>query len=404
MGPTGSGKEIEEKMRRFLFLLSVIVLGGILSGCSSLTPLQRSKLITVNHLIDNSRYAEAKEIVEEMTEGEESGQWSRTWYNRGNLCQTAYREGVQKNDRKMSELYPDQLFLAFESYEKAIELDKRDRLERQLVPKYVLLANDFQKLGERHYNSRNYEEALRAFEKSLEIIERPALAVRLDTNLVYNTALAAYEAGKWDKAVKHLGRLHDYGYSANVVHLLSNAYLQKENLQYAEKTLREGIEIYDNSERLILLLADLLVEHGKVEGALEVLDHAIAKDPSNHTLYQTRGLVFQKDGQFNDAILAYFDANIHKPGQVRTLVNLATCYYNLGVEIEESTRTITNSSTVQIEKAKSAAAFESAITWLDQAYEMEPRDQGILLEIYQLYRMLRVSDKMRSIEGLITIP
>jgi tetratricopeptide (TPR) repeat protein len=391
-------------MKRLLFIVSGIVLGGFLSGCSSLSPLQRSKLITVNHLIDNSRYAEAKDIVEEMIEDEKTAQWSRTWYNRGNLSQTAYREGMQKNDRKMSELYPDQLFLAFESFEKAIELDKRGRLEEQLVPKYILLANDFQRLGERRFSSRNYDEALRAFEKGLEIIERPALSSRLDTNLVYNAALAAYEAGKWDKAVKHLGRLHGYGHSANVVHLLSDAYLQKGNIQAAEKTLREGIETFDNSEKLILLLADLLVENGKVEAALQVLDHAIAKDPANHTLHHTRGLVYQKDGQYNDAILAYFDANIHKPGQVRTLVNLATCYYNLGVEIDEGTRTITNSSTVQIERAKSAAAFESAINWLDQAYELEPRDQGILLEIYQLYRMLRVTDKMRSIEGLITIP
>lgn len=391
-------------MKKLLFLLSIVVFGIVLSGCSSLSPLQRSKFITVNHLIDTSKYAEAKEIMEEMIEDEESAQWSRTWYTRGDLAHAAYREGIQKNERRMFELYPDQLFLAFESYEKAIELDKRGRTEGQLVAKYVLLANDFQRLGERRFASRNYDEALRAFEKGLEIIERPVMPARLDTNLIYNAGLAAYEAGKWDKAVKHLGRLHDYEYSTNVVHLLSSAYLEKGNPNAAEETLREGIANFGDNEKLILLLTDLLVQQGKPDEAMDVIDQAIAKDPNNHIYHYTKGLVYQKKGQYNDAILAYFNANDLKSGQVRTLVNIATSYYNLGVEIDEYTRTIPNSSTVQIERARSAAAFESAIRWLDQAFELEPREQGILLEIYQLYRMLRVTDKMRSIEGLINIP
>lgn len=351
------------------------------------------------HLIETAKYAEAKGLVEDLIEDEAFAQWPRTWYARGLLSQTAYREGMEKNDKKKYELYPEQLYVAFDSYEKAISLDPGGRLESQLAPKYILLANDFQKLGEKHFNGKDYKKAMKAFEHALAITQRPVLAIQTDTNLVYNAGLAAYESQEWEQAAKHFGRLHDDGYSANVTHLLMKAHLAMGDTIAGQLALRKGIGRYEDNEDLVLLLADLLVKTNEADRALEVLDEAIGSDPSRHVFHNTKGLIYQKTGAFNDAILAYFEANSHAPEELLTQVNIATCYYNIGVEIEENARSITNNRLVQIEKSKSEAAFESAIFWLDKAYEKEPADREVREKIHHLYRMLRVTDKANNLEN-----
>ncbi len=377
-------------MNRLLFMLAL----AILSGCSATRPLQRSKLVSVNHLVESGKYDEARMVVEDLAGNEVSAGWPRTWYSRGLLALTAYREGIEKNDRKKSELYPDQLYVAFESFEKARELDGQGRLDKALAPRYALMANSFQLLGETRFKESKYGEALKAFEHAIRVGEQDFLDAGRDTNLVYNAALAAFEGRNWDKAILYLGELHAREHSTNVAHLLHLAYLEKDDPRSAEKVLRQGIEAHKDHEDLVLLLADLLLRQDQPGRAQEALDEALRRDPDNVTYHNTKGLIFQKTGLFNDAILSYFHAVNIQPDKPVTYLNIATCYYNIGVEIEEVARTITNASVVQVEKAKSTAAFDSAVSWLDKAYELGTQDEALMEEVRQLYRLLRVNDRV----------
>ncbi|PKP39422.1 MAG: hypothetical protein CVT98_01875, partial [Bacteroidetes bacterium HGW-Bacteroidetes-15] len=145
-------------MKRLLLLVILF------SGCSLLSPLQRSKFITLSNLIDTKKFAEAKDVVEAMIDDEQSVKWPRTWYYKGYLCQEAYHEGAKKNDKALMELYPEQLFVAYYSYHKALFLDKSGKVEKQIAPKYVLLANELQKMGEAHFKGKRYAEAFKSFE------------------------------------------------------------------------------------------------------------------------------------------------------------------------------------------------------------------------------------------------
>lgn len=377
----------------------LLILTIFLSGCAVLSPLQRSKLLTVSNLIDSGKFVEAKEVVEELVSDNESNKWARTWYLKGHLCQTAYQEGVKRNDKSLQELYPEQLYVAYTSYARALTLDKGGRLERQIAPKYVLLANELQKIGEAHYRARRYSEALKAFEFAHKISQSRILSIEPDMNLVYNIALSAYESKEWDKAKQHLEQLHRGNYSSNASHLLSNAHLEMGDTLAAQRVLREGITKYQNNIDLVLLLTDLYHKRHETDEAIKMLDEVIAKNPSDYFYVYTKGLVYQKANKYNEAIEAYKRANAIAPNELMVYVNIATSYYNIGVSIEENTRTITNSRLVQEEKARSQEAFNSAISWLDQAYERGIDDVTILTKVYDLYRLLRVTDKVRSIEN-----
>ena len=379
-----------------LFLLMFLF-----SGCSVLSPLQKSKFIAVSHLIEVNNFEEAKVLVDELVNDQESAKWPRSWYVQGLLSQDAYRDGMRRNDKNKFEMYPDQLYLAYESFEKARELDKKGRYDKQLAPRYVLLANDFQRMGERHFTAKKYDEALRAFQQALIITQSPILSMRSDHDLIYNTAIAAYEAGKKDKALELLTQLDDYNYSPNVAHLLFTTHLEKGDTLAAEKVLLTGIDKYDNNENLVLLLADLLNQRGHWGRAIRVLDRAALKSPAAHVYPYTQGLIHHKRGHYNRAIEAYEKAFVLAPNETIIPTNIATCYYNIGVEIEENARNINNSRIVQEEREKSAAAFASAVKWLDKAYEKESRNQAVNMKLYQLYRALSENEKARSVQGRI---
>lgn len=379
----------------------LIFLAFLFTGCSVLSPLQKGRLISLFHLIETAKYTEAREVAEEMIEGEESSQWANTWYARGLLCQNAYVEGKKKNDAKLFELYPDQLYVAFESYEKARRLDNKGRMDRQLAPRYVQLANEFQYEGVRQFDLGNFDASLRAFEQSLTIKNSPLLTLETDTLLIYNTALAAFESETWDKALLYLSQLHRYSYSINATHLYFKTALKTDDSLTAEKALREGISIYDYDETMVLLLSDFLYESGDYAGALQVLQDALKKQPLNPQFLYTQGLIHQKMEHYDLAIEAYQEVVRIAPENVMAHVNVATCYYNLGVEFEEAARSLTSNTAVQEERARSEEAFREAVKWLDKANQQEPDDQTVFTRIFDLYTLLRENEKARMIEGRI---
>ncbi|MBE0663231.1 MAG: tetratricopeptide repeat protein [Bacteroidales bacterium] len=373
-------------------LLLILLLTIVFGGCAVMQPLQKRKLIAVYHLIETAKYAEAKIEVEELIDDKEAAQWPKTWYTRGVLSQIAYREGIRKNDRKLSELYPDQLYVTLESFNHTLALDKSGRFEKQLAPRYILLANDFQVLGERHFGSKKYAEALRAFEQALAISEKPVFSLQADTNLLYNTALAAFESKNWDKAIIYFGRLHDQRHSANVAHLLFKAHLQKGDTLAAEKVMAEGIERYEDDHELVLLLSDLYFTRNDTAAALLTLEDAIRENPDRQIFHYTKGLIYQKTGRYTDAIASYNEAIVLAPAELMAYVNIATCYYNIGVGIDENARSIMNGTRAREEKAKSTAAYETAVSWLEKAYATNPKDKEILAKLSEILKMIRIPE------------
>jgi tetratricopeptide (TPR) repeat protein len=360
-----------------------------------MAPLKKSRLISLHHLIEIGKYKDAKAVTDEMIEDPESSQWANTWYARGYLCQTAYRKGIQKNDPKLYELYPDQLYLAWDSYEKARVLDGSQRMEKQLAPKYVLLANDFQDMGVKNFEGQNYDESLRAFEHALQVEGLPFLLIQPDTSLIYNTALAAYEDFNWIKAKQYLGMLHDYQFSENATHLLFNVELALGDTVIAEKILHEGIVNYEKHDTLVFLLSEFYYNTSRPAEALEVLEVAIDQNSDNSQFYYNKGLVYHKTNQFDEAIEAYSESLKGDPDNLIIYANIASCYYNIGVAYEENTLKLSRNQEVKEERAKSKKAMKSALDWLDSAITKQPENPEVISRISQLYLVMGERDKTK---------
>ena len=370
-----------------MFRKSILLL--FIFALSSLTvKAQRSKVIAANQLLENGKYSEAKLAIEEATENEKTKDWARTWYTRGLLCQVAYEKGKKENDKKLFELYPDQLYVAFDSYNKSIEFDKNGKTISQVAPRYVLLANDFLNIGSEHYRKENYKNALKAFEHALKINRSSILSFDTDTSLLYNTALSAYKSKQWEKAANYLEELDKYAYSSNVLHLLYMARLESGDTIAARQSLEEGVIRYEYDQTLVLLLTDMHFKNDEVENALSLLDSAKLDQPENPVYPFNKGVVFQRTEQYDKAIKAYKKSIELDPEDIEAHLNIGNCYYNMAVDIDEKAQTLTNNSLYRKEKARSKAAKESAKLWLEKAYKKDPLNQQIREQLNELNQFL----------------
>ncbi len=381
-------------MKRFLFIFALL---GLAIGTQG----QKTRVLSVFQMIESGKYDEAKEAIELAVWNDNTSKWNRTYYAKGLLCQKAFEAGFENNDPKKTNLYPDQLVVAYNAYEKALQLGSRNRVASSITVQYYALANDFQKMGERYFLSREYSSALEAFEHALMVSKSPLLSVKTDTNLVHNAAMAAFEARDWNKAISYLIGLNDDAYSPNTALLLYHSYVNNGDSTTAEQVLFDGEDKYKSEESIVLQLVDLLVNTQRLPLAIEILDRAASRRPENYHFPWTRGLVYQRMKLYDEAIASLLQASLLGPGEIGIYYNLGICYYNIGVNINESARQIKNSLEYQSAHKKSMDQFSEAVNWLEKAYALDPSDQQTISKLYQLYHRLQMTEKRRSMELLM---
>jgi tetratricopeptide (TPR) repeat protein len=377
-----------------LFLFALVFLGS-----AFLLSAQKSKVYGVFQLIEKGKYEEAKGVIEEAIKEKNTRRWPRTWYARGVICQDAYRAGMKNDNKDLYELYPDQLYVAFSSFERTRDLDKRGRFDKHLAPRYVLLANDFRQMGEKHFNKAEFEKALRAFQYTMRIQQNSILSMELDTHLLYNAALSAYKSKTWDDAATYLKELNEINYSSNVPHLMFAMFIQQGDTTSAQKVLLDGIKKYQNNEELVLLLVDLLYGKNNSEKAIKILNEAFSKDSTNYIFLYSKGLLYQKTEEYRKAIRAYKKALSLPSDTLKLYTGIGTCYYNIGAEIQEEARTISNNTEYRKKKEESTEAFTSALQWFEKAYAIDPDHKETVSKLYQLYIILDKEEKLETLDS-----
>ena len=382
-------------MKRSFFLIFLFCLAVSASG-------QKSRVLAVMQMIDAKKYAEAKEAIELAVWNDRTSNWHRTYYAKGLLCQTAYEEGVEKKDNKITKLYEDQLYLAYESYEKAVELDVNGRKHSAVSQKYYLLSNDFRKLGLEHYAKHEYQEALRAFEHALLVINSKLVTVPADTNLVYNTAMVAYESENWEKAIGYLSGLHEDAYAQNVSLLLVDAHLQNGDTLQAEAVLMEGVKLYEYSDTLVLYLVNWLAGTDKKDLAIEILNEAIETHPDNFRFHWALGLVYRRMDNSEEAIKSLkvaTELTTEKPAEL--YYHVGVCYYNTGIDLRENALQISENDEYQVVRNQYLAQFREAVKWLEISYELDPTSEKTITKLSLLYFQLQMREKQETFEQLM---
>ena len=381
-------------MKQYILILIFLALMIPVSG-------QKSKVLSAKQALDAGKYDEAKEAIELAVEHPKTSNWPRTHYTKGLLCQSAYELGLEKNDSKKTTLYPDQLFVAYSSYEMALELDARERMHGHIRQQYYLLANDFRSMGETLYGKGDYKGSVKAFEHALLVEGSDLISAKADTNLLYNTGMAAYESQNWEKACKYLGLLHASAYSPATSLLLSRSYINAGDTISGEEVMMLSLEQYEYRDSLVMYVVNHLVGSGNVETAIDVLNKSIEARPENFRFLWARGLVYEEMELYTEAITSFLLATELSSDNPELFYHLGVCYYNIGIGLRESALKISEIESYQEVRQLYLSKFREAVTWLERSYELDPQDEKTVSRLYQLYYQLQMKEKQESLEQQI---
>lgn len=195
--------------------------------------------------------------------------------------------------------YPNALEIAHQSFNKAIENDKKNKYTEQAKMNLLNVAIGLYNEGYNAYNAKEYDVAITAFEKAIPLLKYDVNGDLKRSNLTEEALvqMVAYSAvGKEDAplAMKNFQRLIDMGYSdPNIYAGLSQLKLTSGDTTGALETIAAGKEMFETDKTLINLELDIYLKQGRSQELIDKLDNAIAQDPSNVIYYFARAISYE---------------------------------------------------------------------------------------------------------------
>lgn len=367
---------------------------------------QKGKVASAQTLKDSQKLDKALEAINEAIDSnnekaKNSVDWPKTWEVRGDI----YRAIYQSKDANMKKLATDPLTTALESYKKALELDDKGKDANAIKISLTLLISDFTDQAVKAFNENKYDNALTSFKSILEIENLPVMQEAdqksaVDTVIIFNAGLAAYNSEKYDEAVKYYKEAAKYEYNgARTYELIASSYINMQDTAQALSTLQEGFEKYPENSAIMVLMINIYLNANKVDDAMKYLNLAIKQDPENASFYFARGSLYDKISQSDSAIVAYEKAIKLKPDYFDAYYNLGAIYYNQGVKQVEIANSIPSNQQdkYEAEKNKADDYFKKAIPYMEKASEVNPEDTFSLESLKTLYYRLKMMDKFDEV-------
>ena len=277
----------------------------------SATFAQKGKVTTAQNLKDTGKLDKALETIEETVDpanekSEKTISWPKAWEVRGEIFQ-AIGQSKDENFKKLSE---DPLTEALNSYKKALELDENGKSSNSVKIKLTLLTNDLTNQAVQAFQDENYKKALSSFEQILEIqnldIVKADNPDAIDTVIIFNSGLAAYNAEDYTKAIKYYGEAAKYGYNGpRSYSLLAQSYQALKDTLGALNALKEGFEKYPEDNMVLESMIQIYMDMDKTDEAMKYLEMAIEKDPTVPRYFFAQGALYEKLGDEENAIKTY---------------------------------------------------------------------------------------------------
>jgi len=325
----------------FILLLAVIPL----TSCA-----QKGKVTSALNYVEAEDIEKALEAIKVAQENEKTKDWYKTYFAKGRVYQVMYETG----DKDMIEKAGDPLEIAYKSYQKAKELDEKGRVEKQIDLYYQSLLNDFLNQGIEAFNESDFEQAYKSFIYAQKVGEEPIFQGGVDTSIIYNAGLAAYNGKMYEKAIECFEEVGEMGYEEGTPYILiKNSYIAINDSASAIEALQKGFEMFPQNEGILIELINYYLMSGADDEALEYIEMAIERDPENSSYWHAQGVLYDKKQVMDKAIESYNKAIELDDTNFNSYYNLGALYFNQGVNMANKALEIQDPDeyTAAVEKA-----------------------------------------------------
>jgi len=373
--------------------IGLLLIGALL--LSTLTYAQKGKVAAALSYLDNGELEKALQTVEIAEKNPKTANWYKTYYAKGRILQAI----AESKDPKVKKLVENPVVKAYENYQKAIKLDEKGRITKTIEIYLPMLNNDFINMGVKAFQDQKFEEAMKAFEYALKVGQDKVFGGVVDTSLIYNAGLAAYNGKLWDKSIEHISKAIDMNYGGSAAYiLLKNAYLEKGDTLAGKKALQAGFDKYPTDKNIIFELINyyLLIENNS-QAALDYIRKGLEKDPENASLYFAEGLALDKIGKHQEAIRAYKESIARDSTFLNSYYNLGALIFNDGVNMFNECNKIMDNDKFKACVAQADKKFKESLPDLERAHELDPKEINTMETLKVLYYRLHMYDKRDQI-------
>ncbi len=345
-------------------------------------------VMTINEAIDPNNEKAAKSLV-----------WPGTWMARGEIYQAVY----QSKDDKNRSLSDNPLFDAYQSYQKAMELDEKGRFSKQLIIRLQMLINEVSEQAAVSFNNQKYKKAFESFSLVLDIEDLPVYKQStslVDTATIANAGLSAYKAGVFDEAIRYYTKALEYNYEGEKTYeMLALSYLEKSDTIAALDMMMKGVKEYPGNSDFLLRITDIYSAMNKLPEAMKFIDLAINEKPADALLYSFRGTLAERMQDVDAAILSYQKAMELKPDYFDAVFNLGVVHFNQGVKQLDMAIALPASETEKYEeeKAKADVEFRKALPYLEKAHQLDGKQALCLESLKNLYYRFGMNEKYAEV-------
>ncbi len=376
-----------------LFLAAVFTL--------SVAMAQKGKVTTATTLLEQDDVEKAKEAIDAATANEKSNTWPKTFIVAAKVYSKLAEKG--KDDQG--------ILKAYEYYLKAIELDKKGdakgkkigRYKKEIGQELIFFGNQLTNTGVEAFNKEDFETAVTAFDGLLKLNANDYLVEvqgeKVDTAIMYNTALAAYNGKKWDMAVEYFDKIINVKYGGgDAVLLLHQVFAEQGDSTKMGPNLIRGFETYPEDDRILTQLINFYLETKQNDKALNYLNTAIESDKGNPSFYYARAVLNDNSKNYDAALADYKKCLEIDPEYFNALYNMGVMYFNKGVEQMNDANSETDFKKFEAKKEVAEKTFKEALPFFERAHEIKPDEAAVMESLKTLYYRFEMMDKYKGID------
>jgi tetratricopeptide (TPR) repeat protein len=376
-------------MRKIVLLLTAIVLT---IGVSA----QKGKVSSALSFIDQGALDKAKEALDQALVHEKSKDWTKTYYALGRLAQASF----ESDNPKFKSLYKNPLVEAYAAYEKAMALDPKGGTKKmlQVNSTYLVLGNLFISEGIQNFSDQKFDAAVESFKNNIAIASSDVYIGLLDTGIIYNAGLAAYNAKRYEEAIEFFETCTITKYEKELPYqFIVQCYTEMGDLEKAEKALNHSYETFPGNQEILLTMIQFYLDNDKTDEAFKYIQMALEKSPEDYSLLLAEGFLYMKQDNYEKAIPSIEKSVAINDEVFASQLNLGICYYNVAFDKYLESNEIMdvrkyNEAVVEVDKL-----FSKALAPFEKAHELNPDDIDTMKNLKELYYRLKIMDKYEVI-------
>ena len=285
---------------------------------------------------------------------------------------------------------------AQESIIKAKALDTKSEFKALVESAEKNLAIMMQNKGVAAFGKKDYKEAYNSFKFISDVMPT-------DTLFSMYTAIAAKNADMFDEAIKYYNKTIELNpKNVNLFQELSRTYMSKKDTAAALKIIEAGRLAHPDNMGLIFDELNIYLNRGEASKQVSKIEGAIAKDPTNKTLYFVSGVAYSANKDFVKAENAYKKALELDANYSDAIYNLAIIYINRGNDYIIEANKLPNTKAAEVKynalKKNFTDELGKSAPLLEKARELNPKDANTLTTLREVYVKLNKLDKAAEVK------